>query len=78
MLPIYQPYLPKECLRYAHDALDSTWISSQGVYIDKAKEKLKEIVGSKYVIMANNGTSVSYTHLPSPRDGTSSLMPSSA
>ncbi|HRH66896.1 MAG TPA: DegT/DnrJ/EryC1/StrS aminotransferase family protein [Bacteroidia bacterium] len=56
MLPIYQPYLPKECLRYAHDALDSTWISSQGVYIDKAKEKLKEIVGSKYVIMVNNGT----------------------
>lgn len=56
MLPIYQPYLPKECLKYAHDALDSTWISSQGVYIDKAKEKLKEIVGSKYVIMVNNGT----------------------
>ncbi len=42
MLPIYQPYLPKECLKYAHDALDSTWISSQGVYIDKAKDKLKE------------------------------------
>ena len=56
MLPIYQPYLPPSCLQYAHDALDSTWISSQGVYIDKAKEKLKEIIGSKYLILVNNGT----------------------
>lgn len=56
MLPIYQPYLPKETLKYAHDALDSTWISSQGVYIDKAKDKLKEIVGSRYVVLVNNGT----------------------
>ena len=56
MLPIYLPYLPASCLKYAHDALDSTWISSQGVYIDKAKEKLKEIIGSKYVILVNNGT----------------------
>jgi perosamine synthetase len=56
MLPIYQPYLPASCLKYAHDALDSTWISSQGIYIDKAKEMLKQIVGARYVIMVNNGT----------------------
>lgn len=56
MLPIYQPYLPKECLRHAHDALESTWISSQGVYIDKAKELLKEVTGSRFVILVNNGT----------------------
>ena len=56
MLPIYQPYLPKECLSYAHDALDSTWISSQGVYIDKAKELLKEATGSRFVVLVNNGT----------------------
>ncbi|MBP6335274.1 MAG: DegT/DnrJ/EryC1/StrS family aminotransferase [Bacteroidia bacterium] len=61
MLPIYQPYLPKDCLKYAHDALDSTWISSQGVYIDKAKDLLKETLGSKYVILINNGTCA--THL---------------
>ncbi|MEO0311088.1 MAG: hypothetical protein RIQ89_745 [Bacteroidota bacterium] len=56
MIPIYQPYLPPQCLKYAHDALDSTWISSQGVYLDKAKELLKEKVKAKYVILANNGT----------------------
>jgi len=56
MLPIYQPYLPKSCLKYAHDALDSTWISSQGIYIDKAKERLKEILQTKYLVLVNNGT----------------------
>lgn len=56
MIPIYQPYLPSQCLKYAHDALDSTWISSQGVYLDKAKELLKEKVKSKYIILTNNGT----------------------
>jgi len=61
MLPIYKPYLPKNCLRHAHDALDSTWISSQGVYIDMAKELLKDKTGSRYVILVNNGTCA--THL---------------
>ncbi|MFM2207333.1 MAG: hypothetical protein RL213_1308 [Bacteroidota bacterium] len=61
MLPIYKPYLPKSCLRHAHDALDSTWISSQGVYIDMAKELLKQKTGSRYVVLVNNGTCA--THL---------------
>jgi perosamine synthetase len=56
MLPIYQPYLPKHSLKYAHEALDSTWISSQGVFIDRAKDMLKEMFGSRYVVMVNNGT----------------------
>ncbi len=56
MIPIYQPYLPKEALRYAHDALDSTWISSQGPYIAKATEQMREKVQCKHVILINNGT----------------------
>ncbi len=61
MIPVYKPYLNKEILKYAHDALDSTWISSNGIYLDKAKEKLKEITAAKYVILVNNGTAA--THL---------------
>ena len=37
MIPIYKPYLNKEILSYAHDALDSTWISSTGKYKDLAE-----------------------------------------
>ena len=57
MIPIYKPYLPAKCLDYAHDALDSTWISSQGKYLQEVREKLQELLGVHYVLPVNNGTS---------------------
>ncbi len=61
MIPVYKPYFTKESLRYAHEAIDSTWISSHGKYLSMAEEKLKEITGSKHVILTSNGTTA--THL---------------
>lgn len=57
MIPVYKPYLPPSSLKYAHEALDSTWISSQGKYLPMVTEKLKELTGSPYVLPLNNGTS---------------------
>jgi perosamine synthetase len=57
MIPIYKPYLPAKSLAYAHDALDSTWISSQGKYLQEVREKLQELLGVRYVLPVNNGTS---------------------
>jgi hypothetical protein len=34
MIPIYQPFINSETLQYAKDALDSTWVSSSGKYLD--------------------------------------------
>jgi len=56
-IPIYKPYLPKDSLKYAHEALDSTWISYQGKYIQMVQEKLQELLNVKYVLPVNNGTS---------------------
>jgi len=61
MIKIYEPYLNKKTLSYAHEALDSTWISSQGYYLDAAKEKLKSILNVKWIVLTNNGTTA--THL---------------
>jgi perosamine synthetase len=61
MIPIYQPFLNKENLKYAHKAIDSGWISSQGEYLDLSKNKLKEILNCKKIILTNNGTTA--THL---------------
>jgi len=61
MIPIYKPYLPKNCLKYAHEALDSTWISSSGKFINIATDHLSEYLGVRYVQLVNNGTSA--THL---------------
>jgi len=57
MIPIYKPFLPVKSLAYAHDALDSTWISSYGKYIQIATEKLQELFNIPYVLLLNNGTS---------------------
>src|SRR5271168_2985323 len=56
MIPIYKPYLPINCLKYAHEALDSTWISSQGKYISMVTDKLQELLGVKYALPVFNGT----------------------
>ena len=60
MIPIYQPYLPKKTLKFAHDALDSSWISNLGEYKDLARDFLKNQFNSN-VILTSNGTTA--THL---------------
>lgn len=57
MISIYKPYLPQSVLKYAQDALDSSWISSQGKYIQIAQERLQELLNIKYALLLNNGTS---------------------
>ena len=61
MIPIYKPYFNKENLKFAHDAIDSGWVSSQGEYIDKVKNELKNLLDCKKIILTNNGTTA--THL---------------
>lgn len=56
-IPIYKPYLPKKALKKAHLALDSLWISSNGPYIQEAQDRLRELLGAKYLLLVNNGTS---------------------
>jgi len=61
MISIYEPYLNKENLKYAHDALDSTWISSHGKYLNQIKDDLLNLNGNEFVLLCNNGTTA--THL---------------
>lgn len=61
MINIYEPYLNKETTKYAHDAIDSTWISSTGKYLNLIKDELKELNGNEFVLLCNNGTTA--THL---------------
>lgn len=56
MIPIYRPFITKESLKYAHEALDSTWISSQGRYLSIASERLQELLDVKHVQLVSNGT----------------------
>lgn len=54
-IPIYTPYISKY-KKSAIDAIESEWISNHGIYIEKATNKLKEILDCKYAILMANGT----------------------
>lgn len=56
MIPIYEPYLNQEILSYAHDALDSGWISSTGKYVESVESQLAELLGVKHVLLTSSGT----------------------
>lgn len=60
MIKIYEPYLNKKNLEYAHDAINSGWISSQGKYISKTTNKLKEILKTDNVLLVSNGTTATH------------------
>lgn len=56
MIHIYKPFL-SNYKKSALDAINTEWISNHGIYISLASEKLKSILGIKYCILMNNGTS---------------------
>jgi perosamine synthetase len=56
MIPIYKPYISKY-KSSAIDAINSEWISNHGKYIKLASDTLNSILGNKYCILMNNGTS---------------------
>jgi perosamine synthetase len=60
MIPVYKPYFPKGSLHYAHDAIDSTWVSSQGKYLQLVKDWLADYYGTEYIILTSNGTTANH------------------
>jgi perosamine synthetase len=63
MISVYEPYSSTNMKKYVNKAIDSSWISSNGEFLEKAEESLKEICGVKYALLVNNGTAA--THLVS-------------
>ena len=61
MIKIYEPYLSKSALEFAFEALNSTWISSQGDFISKATESLGDFVETKNCTLVSNGTVATHT-----------------
>jgi perosamine synthetase len=56
MIKIYDPYINEATKKYAHQAIESGWISSQGEFIQKSTDKLKELLGVKNLFLTSNGT----------------------
>jgi perosamine synthetase len=56
VIPVYEPWISDLEKEYAKQAIDSTWISSNGEFIARAEKLFGEFIGSPHVIVANNGT----------------------
>ncbi|MBU0660610.1 DegT/DnrJ/EryC1/StrS aminotransferase family protein [Patescibacteria group bacterium] len=57
MIPIAKPYISSLEKKYVNAAVESGWVSSQGEYIIRFEEKLKEYLGASFVTSTSNGTS---------------------
>ena len=56
MIPVYSPDLSGNERRYVAEAVETSWISSIGPFIDKFEGALRETIGVPHVIALSNGT----------------------
>ena len=55
-IPVCEPYLNGNELKYVQEAITSNWISSQGKFIEKFEEGFANFCGVKYSSGVCNGT----------------------
>lgn len=55
-IPVAEPVLGGNELKYVTDCITTNWISSQGTYVRRFEEMLGERLGAAHVISASNGT----------------------
>lgn len=56
MIPVYKPWLTDLEKKYVNEAIESSWISSTGKYVDRAEKLFADFVGTKHCIVATSGT----------------------
>ena len=54
--PVYQPNLIGNEKKYVNECIDSTWISSKGIFIKKFEDGFSEFTRIKYSAAVSNGT----------------------
>lgn len=55
-IPLHEPRFIGNEKKYLNECIDSTFVSSVGVFVDKFEEEFASFVGSKYAIATVNGT----------------------
>ena len=62
-LPLHEPRFLGNEKKYVLDAIDSTFVSSVGAYVDKFEEMMCQITGAKYAVAIVNGTNALHLSL---------------
>lgn len=55
-IPIYKPYIGEDENKIVSECMKSTWISSQGKYIEAFEQNVQKYTGAKHAIAVSNGT----------------------
>lgn len=55
-IPVCEPFLNGNEIKYVHDCITTGWISSSGKYVKAFEEKFAEYCGVKYAVAVCNGT----------------------
>jgi perosamine synthetase len=56
-IPLHEPLFIGNERKYVLDAIDSSFVSSIGAYVDRFEEMMASITGAKYAVATVNGTS---------------------
>jgi len=62
-IPLHEPRFIGNERKYVLDAIDSTFVSSAGAYVDKFEAMIRKITGSGFAIATVNGTSALHVAL---------------
>lgn len=62
-IPLHEPRFSSKDKSYVIDAIDSTFVSSVGKYVDCFEEMIKNYTGAKYAIATVNGTAALHISL---------------
>ena len=57
VIPLHEPRFIGNERKYLNDCIDSTFVSSTGVFIDEFEDKIARYTGAKYAVATSNGTS---------------------
>jgi perosamine synthetase len=55
-IPVYQPDLSGNEARYVNEAVESSWISSQGAFLQRFEKMFGAFIGTPHVTAVSNGT----------------------
>jgi perosamine synthetase len=62
-IPLHEPKFSGNEKLYVNDAIDSTYVSSVGKYVDRFEEMIRDYSGAKYAIATVNGTAALHMSL---------------
>ncbi|MCM8530249.1 MAG: LegC family aminotransferase [Lentisphaeraceae bacterium] len=62
-IPLHEPTFTGSEKKYLNEAIDSTFVSSVGKFVDRFEKEFADFVGSKYAIAVVNGTAALHVSL---------------